>query len=287
VTVTCPICKGQQLRRHWKLGQFQFLRCSDCLCVFSEQHLDQSYWNQYYNNGYHRARGHGGSDSGVERAKRATFRKFYRLPALPSPPARLLEVGCGTGDAIQVAHEMGFECVGVDISNEAIADAKRRFPDLAFYAGKIEQLPFSSGFFDVIALFDAIEHFIDAHSLADALTGLLAPNGRILIVTPNMESLSAKILGPRWFHAFSEHVLLYCPKSLAHLLKPRGFTCLHQGFAWKWITLDMLFRHSEAHRHIAGGNWIRKMPALLPSVLREMIFPFNIGEFYAIYQKKS
>jgi SAM-dependent methyltransferase len=66
-------------------------------------------------------------------------------------PGRLLDAGCGDGFWSSLFADAGFETVGVDISEGAIAVAREKYPDLAFRIGDVEQvLPFPEGSFDVI-----------------------------------------------------------------------------------------------------------------------------------------
>ena len=285
--IACPVCRSVEVRPAWTLAGAEFMRCADCRCVFSGTPHDDAYWEKYYSSGYHEARGHGGIEEGVLRAKEATFEKFLGLLPPPGTASRLLEVGCGTGDALHVAERLGYEAAGIDISGEAIAVARRRFPGLTFVEGIVEKADWPDGSFDAVASLDMVEHVADPHPLADTVTRLLAPGGRLLIVTPNASSLSARLLGAKWFHSFPDHELLHSPRSLSILFERRGLKLVRRGFAWKRINLEMLFRHARAHEHIFGGRWIRGFLGRLPKGLRSRTFPFNIGEFFAVFEKPS
>jgi SAM-dependent methyltransferase len=221
----------------------------------------------------------------VAPAKRRTFGEFLRCLPPPTPPARLLEVGCAAGDAVRVAADLGYTPLGVDPGRDAIARARRRFPDLEFREGGLDDAVGRDERFVAIAMFDVIEHIPEPHAFADALTARLAPGGRLLVVTPNAASLSARALGGRWFHAFTEHVVLYSAAALDRLFLSRGLRRERLEFAWKWVSAEMLRRHALVHPHIAGGGLIAGALGALPAGWRARLFPFNIGELLAVYRR--
>jgi SAM-dependent methyltransferase len=111
---------------------------------------------------------------------RAIFRDWLAA-AVRARPARLLDVGCGTG---ALAHELGAlgQVAGVDLSGEAIAWSRRR--GLAVLCvGSADGLPFRSGGFDAVAAVDIVEHTDDARALAE-IARVLKPGGAALLHVP-------------------------------------------------------------------------------------------------------
>jgi len=283
--LTCPVCRSIKTAPAWTLAGISYRRCGDCRCLFATEQFADTYWEKYYSDGYHEARGHGGAAAGIEQAKKFTIGRFFHLLTPMTPGARLLEVGCGTGDALSVADELGYRVVGIDLSEQAIAKARERYPRLLFHSGMVEKAALPDGSFDVIVLLDVIEHIAHPQPFADAIVRLLNPGGRLLIITPDAASLSARLLGARWFHAFPEHVLLHSRRSLKLLFEARGLFSANCGFAWKWLNLEMLARHTAQHSHIWGARFLHAVITMLPTAIRSYVFPFNIGEFYAVFSK--
>ncbi|MDP8223096.1 MAG: class I SAM-dependent methyltransferase [Candidatus Lernaella stagnicola] len=285
----CPVCGDRRLEHRWHVARVPFRGCRRCGAVFAAGDFDADFWTAYYNDDYHRERGHGEEDPGIAVAKRRSFARF--LSHLPAPAtrgaSRLLEVGCGTGDAVGAALDLGFDATGVDVSAQAVDRARRRFPDGDFRAARLEEVDLPPGSFDAACLFDMIEHVPEPHPFAARLADLLVPGGRLLVVTPNVASLSARCLGPHWFHTFPEHVLLHTPLSLAILFETHSLRVIRRRFAWKHVTPEMLMRHAELFGHIFGGGLISGLRKLLPPGLRGLAFPFNVGEMLVLFEKKG
>lgn len=81
----------------------------------------------------------------------ANCRIFQAVKKLPSPPKRILEIGCSNG--IRLAHiqsHFGIECTGIDPSSAAISDGTKRFPNLNLHVGTADHLDFANATFDTI-----------------------------------------------------------------------------------------------------------------------------------------
>ncbi|MBZ0272506.1 class I SAM-dependent methyltransferase [bacterium] len=286
MTAACPACGTAALTPAFEHRGAKFLRCAGCGSLIQAPG-DGAVTDEYYDRNYHAARGHGGAGVGIDSAKRETFTRYLRklLAGAPAAGKRYFEVGCGTGDATAAAAALGFEAIGMDIAPSAIATARERFPGVTYLVGSASDYDAPDDRFDVIALFDMIEHVPDAHALLGNLARMLAPGGSLLVVTPDAASFSARMLGSRWFHTMKEHVLIYSLAGLDAVAATAGLKRIEGGFAWKWINLEMLARHATEHAHILGGRAISRTLFAIPAGVRARVFPFNIGEFFAVYRK--
>ncbi len=93
---------------------------------------------------------HGLSDPEEARKRDEVLKAFHELSIAPR---RVLEVGCSNGWRLEcLRREYGVECVGIEPSAEAIADAKALFPEVRVVKGTGEELPFAEGEFDAVIL---------------------------------------------------------------------------------------------------------------------------------------
>ena len=106
---------------------------------------------------------------------------------------RVLDVGCGTGFLLEQLAGRGFHGIGVDLSPESVEHANRRLAEigaadrLTAMVGSAYEPP--EGPFDLIALTDVLEHLEDPRRCLAALRAQLAPDGLLVISTPNRRSL--------------------------------------------------------------------------------------------------
>jgi SAM-dependent methyltransferase len=109
------------------------------------------------------------------------------------PRGRVLDVGCGTGFLLEKLAGRGFSGIGIDLSPESVEHATRRLAEigaadrLTAVVGSAYEPP--PGPFDLIALTDVLEHLEDPRACLAALRAQLAPDGLLVISTPNRRSL--------------------------------------------------------------------------------------------------
>jgi ubiquinone/menaquinone biosynthesis C-methylase UbiE len=97
--------------------------------------------------------------------------------------ARVLDVGCGTGRlSLALAGEQAARVWGVDVSREMLAVARARAPGLRFKQARAEALPFKDGWFEAV-LFWLVVHLLDRPAAFDEARRVLAPAGRIAVVS--------------------------------------------------------------------------------------------------------
>lgn len=114
-------------------------------------------------------------------ARRKNLRAI--LETLPRP-ASILEVGCGTGANLEMLAAFG-EVTGVELDAEARIAAGRLSPSAKVLSGYLpDGLPNLGKRFDLVCLFDVLEHIDDDVSALKALAGQLAPGGHIVLTVP-------------------------------------------------------------------------------------------------------
>ena len=111
------------------------------------------------------------------------FEPLYReaLEAVPlGKGCSLLDVGCGAGLAIAVARGMGAKVSGLDAAADLIDIAKLRTPDADLRVGKLEELPFDDGAFDVVTGFNSFQYAADRVNALREARRVMQPEGRLV-----------------------------------------------------------------------------------------------------------
>jgi SAM-dependent methyltransferase len=109
------------------------------------------------------------------------------LDLLPDPPARVLDMGCGTGWTTEALSRSGYAVVGLDIAPEMIALA-RTVPAreaIEFVVADYEGVP-DIGSFDAVVFFDSLHHAEDERAALTAAYTRLRPGGRVVLSEPGL-----------------------------------------------------------------------------------------------------
>lgn len=125
------------------------------------------------------------------------FQTFLALKIRPG--GRCLDVGCGTGEFMRLARARGYQVTGVDVDEEAIQVARERDGLADAHALSVDEVVSDrwQRRFDVICLFDVLEHLEDPVAVIRRLGNLLAPGGSVVFTVPGSQ---------RWPPLFDPHV---------------------------------------------------------------------------------
>ncbi len=139
---------------------------------------------------------------------------------------KLLDVGCSNGQYLKIFRDCGYEGYGIDISPHAVRYATEHYR-LAAEVTSLDDFRAKNGPFDVITLFDVIEHLHDPVDSLKKLHKLLKPGGILVLQTPNYDSLIQRMTGIRWYWLLvPHHLFLFSERSMEIFLR-RDFDILH------------------------------------------------------------
>lgn len=167
------------------------------------------------------------------------------------PSGRLLEVGCANGFFLNAAR-MSYETTGVEPSRSA-ADYARTKLRLDVPAATLAEAKFPDASFDAVALIDVIEHLPDPLAMLCETARITKPGGVLYLVTPDVNSLSALVLGARWWGLRPAHIYYFSRATLGAMLAKAGYTVVEARsygriFSWGyWLT-----RLSNYPRFVTG-----------------------------------
>jgi SAM-dependent methyltransferase len=136
---------------------------------------------------------------------------------------RLLDFGCGGGSFLQRMHRLGWEVTGLDISPPAIERIRTQF-HLRAMVGSLPHPELVSGSFDVVTMWQSLEHVHNPRAALRATHQLLTPGGRLLIAVPNIAGLPFRWFGPTWYALdLPRHLTHFTPSTLCMMLQQCGF----------------------------------------------------------------
>ncbi|MEN9726129.1 MAG: hypothetical protein RL434_495 [Pseudomonadota bacterium] len=140
---------------------------------------------------------------------------------------RLLDIGCGNGDFLTLAREMGFRSSGCEPDPASVALCRAR--GLEVVEGDAHHPSLGEGSFEVITMNHVLEHVTDQARLLARALQLLAPGGRLWLCLPNPHALGRKTLGIAWkgFHP-PYHLAIPTAAWVRTALEQAGFDAIRQ-----------------------------------------------------------
>jgi len=192
-----------------------------------------------------------------------TFRRV--LTELGPPQSRrLLDVGAYCGYFVDVAGQAGFRAEGTELSAWAVAQA--RALGVTMHDGTLAERAASDDRYDVVTMWDVVEHLVDPRTELEAAYRLLEPGGVLHLSTIDASSLVARALGRRWPWLMDMHLYYFDRASITRLLGQAGFRVDRIGHYTHVVSLDYLLSKvgaalpvvdpmAEAIRTVVPEHW--------------------------------
>lgn len=213
-----------------------------------------------------------------------TFRRHLRpLERIVGPPdgKRLLDVGCHIGVFVDVAQQSGWDAWGVEPSFWAAEQAQAQ--GLKVVNGTLATAGFEDNSFDVITLWDVIEHVPDPKGELGQVHRLLKAGCTVIIHTIDIESLFARIMGHRWPWLMEMHLYYFSPRTLRRMLEEVGFEVIHSSPQGRYLRLGYLISRLQPY----SRPLYRLLDAITTRLyLRGIAVPINLGDLFTMYARK-
>ena len=224
----CPICHSEtDLHLCSKTG-FEIFRCPRCAADFvwpmpEEKRLAEIYTQREYFEGM----GRGGYEHYDEQTEgllpffAELLSKYEKICAGRS----ILDVGCSYGSHLALAESRDWKCFGVEVSDYALNVARERHGASLFLRQRIEELlPLP---FDLVLLFDVIEHLPDPYPLFCTLRerGMITSRTHVLVMTPNARCFDAVADPGNWVYRHPPtHLVYYSARALDEFFRRLNFS---------------------------------------------------------------
>jgi 2-polyprenyl-3-methyl-5-hydroxy-6-metoxy-1,4-benzoquinol methylase len=193
------------------------------------------------------------------------------------PGARtLLDVGAATGLLVAEARRMGLDAVGIEPS-EALVSVGRSSNGVDLLHGVLPHPALTERRFDIVCMVDVIEHVTDPLQLLMDARALLAPDGILIVVTPDIQSLTARALGSRWWHHRLAHVCFFDRQSMEQACS-RAALSVRREFRARWFfQIEYLAVRMEQYLPVVWLNRMARRVRVLSWFYRRII-PLNLHD---------
>jgi SAM-dependent methyltransferase len=175
-------------------------------------------------------------------------------------PGDVLEVGCGPGFMLDALRRRGWRTMGVE-RTDAMAAAARDGLGLEVVVGNVEDIP-PDRLFDLIVMFQVLEHMPSPQAVLAACAARLKPGGRLIVAVPNAGSWQARFGGRYWVHLDPpRHVFHFTPAALRRQFERVGLTVTstrfispeHDPYGWVESAISRITRRPNVMTRFLMG----------------------------------
>lgn len=271
----CMLCGSAERSEMFRDEPFRVVRCSECDLVYVTPRLKAEVLPQVYNEDYWSSRSPKERGYADYRSQAPLYLKTFRkrlglVERFTKQPGRALDIGCAAGFFLKVLHECGWRVDGVELSPDIAKHAREAYGFEQVWIGELETSPFEAKSFDLITMWDVVEHVPDPVPFLQRAAELLADDGCLILETQNVDSKFAKRLGPKWHHyKHLEHLYHFNPTTIAKLLAKVGLEVVHNTPKY-------------GGKHVSIG-FIRERATRVHPAMKMLMFPLaplNAVSFY-------
>jgi 2-polyprenyl-3-methyl-5-hydroxy-6-metoxy-1,4-benzoquinol methylase len=243
----------------------RLLRCGDCSFIFAEAdevaELVQLY-EKLEDNAY---------EAGLEN-RALQMRWILGVVKKANPKARtLVEIGSGIGLLVHEARKIGFEAIGIEPSRSLVA-AAHRILGVDLLNGTFPHPTLAGRKFDVVLIVDVIEHVSDPVGLLRDAADALTNDGILLVVTPDVRSIAARLLGHRWWHFRLAHVGYFSSATMQKAAASVGLKVLAKHRAVWFFPVQYVATRLERYLPVAWLNRRLEWSALFQRLITLNLF---------------
>jgi 2-polyprenyl-3-methyl-5-hydroxy-6-metoxy-1,4-benzoquinol methylase len=283
----CPACDSRESMMLWNSEDgYHYVQCVNCDFVYVTPFISYDQWRDYFKRFDNDTETINRKviDSRFEEdfliEDRARFSFYLKLLKKYRPIGSVLDIGCLTGSFLKFARELGYSPFGIEYRQYAIEAAKKNF-NLELTQGFFEELapPMidDNKHFDIITLWETLEHMLYPKKVIQNTYRLLSPGGLLAITVPNFDNLQVKILRERCFHCVggpgnAGHINMFTPTTLARMLEESNYKVVVMETEGSSSVYDILAYLSGRYELINSyGN------ALLPNRQTTSHYPFFLS----------
>lgn len=220
----------------------QLVRCNRC----SLQYLNPRLRQDLILNGY----SEGADETFVSQnaAREVTFGRCLRTieDKTGLRRGRLLDVGAAGGAFLKVARERGWEVEGCE-PNRWLCQWAKQHEGLELIPGTMADMHLEDERFDVVTLWDVLEHTTDPKAVLRECCRVLKPTGVLVVNYPDIGSGVARLMGRRWVFLLSVHLYYYTSSTIARTLRDCGFEPFFSRPHWQTLELGYILTRMEAY----------------------------------------
>ncbi|MBI4025173.1 MAG: class I SAM-dependent methyltransferase [Verrucomicrobia bacterium] len=277
-TTICSVC-GSAACARWlsdlrdrafsRPETFTLVRCENCGHIYQNPRPTEASLRFCYPPDY--GPHHAMRDGVAARLRRWVLQREAVACAARTPPqSHLLEVGCATGDFLEIARARGFTVAGVESDEQAAGRA--RSSGLEIFTGVLKEAGFHASSFDIVYMKHVIEHLPDVRGTLSEIHRILKPGGWLFVATCNICAPLTRCFGKDTFDLeMPRHLNIYSAASLKRQLDGSGFrvvTVCHDPVPNSWI-------HS-CRLHLEGHSWARAFFRLENPLALFMFSPLSV-----------
>jgi len=233
VNAVCNICSGNQVELIYDVSdfwlknfskQYQYYQCQTCGVIFRNSKPSEIDFNFIYPPNYEVYTQHNTRDKVNQFLIDFGLLKRYKVFSKYIDKGTILDIGCADGAFLSYLKKYnGWKLYGVE-KNDEIPKSRYSLNGVNIFYGDLKQANYNNMQFDIVTMWDVIEHIEDPIGILCEINRILKKDGFLIIKVPNGRCLDVKIFKKYWAGIDApRHIYIFNKENLGCLLQNSGY----------------------------------------------------------------
>lgn len=281
--IKCYICGIEDSVKIFEKEGFDFVKCRKCGLVYVNPRPHETKVKKFYNSRRFEYQFKNLYTKSSSYRKKALYSKRMKWIESFIKTGRMLDVGSSTGHFLQVAEKSGWDVSGVEISKYAFEYSTKNLGLKNIKNCTLTEARFKENWFDVVTVWDTLEHMTDPLENVIEMKRILRPRGMVFAITPNFDSAEVMLFGKDCDTIVPDaHLIYFDLKTLGMLFEKGGFSVLEKKTSG--IDIDHAIFNIK---NVLKNKYDTKFLEDKKQILQEIIDLANKGNFIFLAAKKE
>jgi len=257
----------------------QVVKCNNCSLIYINPQIKPELIFKGYSEGE--------DPNFVSQAKgrELTFSKGLKIIEhyTKNKKGKMLDIGTAGGSFLHVAKNNDWEVYGCE-PNKWMCNWGKKNYKINIKPGDVFMQKYKDNFFDVVTLWDVLEHTPDPLKTLKECNRILKPNGLLIVNYPDIGSMLSKIMKAKWIFLLSVHLFYFTPKTINAILKRSNFSVLKIKPHFQNLALGYLVFRMEAYSKL-----LHKLGKIFIKITKtdNLLIPYWLGQTLVVAQKNE
>jgi len=255
----------------------QIVKCKNCRLIYVNPRITPEKIIEGYSEG--------SDEKFISQAKgrEKTFNRALKVVEKYVRIGKLLDIGTAGGSFLAAAKKRGWQVNGIE-PNKWLCDWGKKNYGIEIKQGTLEKNNFEAGSFDLVTLWDVLEHVPDPTDTLTRVNKLLKMNGSLVVNYPDIDSSVAKLMKRKWVFILTVHLFYFTPTTIRKLLEKCGFEVIIIKKHWQTLQLGYLASRFEPYSKLVCKIATKTVKLL---GLADAQFPYWLGQTFVLAKKKE
>jgi 2-polyprenyl-3-methyl-5-hydroxy-6-metoxy-1,4-benzoquinol methylase len=279
-TQICNLCGSKKKNKLFKKYGYDIVKCQNCGFVYTDFKPSKKFLRDYYQTDYfekgerkHSYNSYADQKLALQKTFKHKIKKLYL-----HPKGTVLDIGCAYGFFISEVPRSWIK-YGVEISKHAVMIARNKNPQAIIKEGVLTSNLFSSNKFNLITLWDVVEHLNNPKESLNIVYKKLKNGGKVVLTTGDVGSFLAKTQKINW-HLYNppQHLSYFSAQTITQLLKETGFKEIKISHPPSYYSISYLL-HKINNLYLKGKFKL--------NFSKDLSFPVNLWDIMMVEATKK